>query len=46
MTRNGRYEVAEWLEVYDEPFWCSHYAAEVKDIVYWKPLEPYQPKGE
>lgn len=46
MTRNGRYEVAEWLEVYDEPFWCGHYSQEIKDVVRWKPLVPYQPKGE
>lgn len=46
MTRNGRYEVAEWLEVYDKPFWCGHYSQEIKDVIRWKPLEPYQPKGE
>lgn len=46
MTRNGRYEVAEWLEVYDKPFWCGHYSQEIKDVIRWKPLEPYQPNGE
>lgn len=46
MTRNGRYEVAEWLEVYDKPFWCGHYSQEIKDVIRWKPLETYQPKGE
>ena len=37
-TKHGRLEVAEWLEVYDKPFWCSHYSQEITDVIRWQSL--------
>lgn len=38
VTKDGRFEVAEWLEIYGKPLWMSHYSEEIKDVVKWQLL--------
>lgn len=37
-TKHGRLEVAEYVEIYEKPFWMSHYACEVQDVIKWQLL--------
>lgn len=45
-TKYEKYEVAEWLEIYGQPLWMSHYAVEIRDVIAWQPLPaPYKEGG-